>query len=269
MKNLLLVVCLLSLFYSCSDKEKEKELLSRIETLEQELDDCKNGEDKMIGLIRNAFEGKNYKLASKTYTELSNKYPSSSHIAEGREIFNKANEEIKKEQQAAIKKLEDENAAKRASLSKLKKKFDDISGIYWYNQKYFTHYTNSNRASIEMGKRKDQAPWLNLMLSYTGEDWIFFTEAYLSYDGNTRQIFFDKYDDKKSDNGSGGVWEWIHVKIEKEDLEWFKSFANSKTAKMRLSGKYQKTRELTSQERQGILDIIAGYEYLTEFQSIN
>ena len=46
-------------------------------------------------------------------------------------------------------------------------------------------------------------------MSYTGDDWIFFENAYLSYDGNTREVSFNKYNDKESDNSGGKVWEWI------------------------------------------------------------
>ena len=100
------------------------------------------------------------------------------------------------------------------------------------------------------------------MMSYEGEDWIFFERAFLSYDGNTKEIVFDKYDDKESDNGGGSVWEWIDLSVTK-DLELFlKEFAKSKKAKMRLTGKYTKTRTLTFNERQGILDVLNGYEAL-------
>ena len=147
------------------------------------------------------------------------------------------------------------------SLKKLKKNFDDISGINWYNQPYFTHYTNTNLTSIYMGE-KGSSKWLILKMSYKGNDWIFFDKAILSYDGNSKTIPFNEYDDKKTEIGNGDVWEWIDVSITK-DLEVFlRKFANSKKAKMRLTGKYTKTRTLTYNERQGILDVLNGYDAL-------
>ncbi|RLD57805.1 MAG: hypothetical protein DRJ01_13425 [Bacteroidetes bacterium] len=104
--------------------------------------------------------------------------------------------------------------------------------------------------------------WLRLMMSYKGDDWIFFERAYLSYDGNTKEIIFDKYDDKKTENSGGGVWEWIDLTVTKDVESFLREFAKSKKAKMRLSGKYTKTRTLTYNERKGILDVLNGYDAL-------
>lgn len=249
---------------SCSDEKKLSQLQSKIDSLENELDDCKNGEDRLIGEIRNYYNSKNYKEASATYTRLFNKHPGSQYINEAKDIFEKSNKEIKLIQEASEKKKIAEQERKKLSLTKLKKRYDDIDDITWYKQNYFTHYTNSNKTSLEMGHRKGSAPWLVLMMSYNGEDWIFFDNAYLSYDGNTKEIYFDDYRDKKSENDGGEVWEWIKVGVDENMINWLKDFASSPKAKMRLTGKYEKTRNLTSQERQGMLDIIAGYEYLKE-----
>lgn len=255
------------LFYSCSNdiaEQKEKELRSQIDQLKIELDDCKNGEDKLIGIIRNSYSDKDYAKAASTYSQLINKYPGTKYKAEALEISTKSNDEIEKQNAELEKQKEAEATKKRASLTKLKKEYDDIRDITWYYQRYFTHYTNVNRTSLYIGHTKGLSPSIRLKMSYMGDDWIFFENAYLSYDGNTKEIFFDRYKERKSDNGDGDVWEWLDVSINDNDIAWFKSFAASPNAKMRLTGKYTNTRTLTSQERQGILDIIAGYEYLKE-----
>jgi hypothetical protein len=59
--------------------------------------------------------------------------------------------------------------------------------------------------------------WLRLKMSYTGDDWIFFENAYLSYDGITREFPFNKYKDKESDNSGGDVWEWIDLSVSSDD----------------------------------------------------
>ena len=46
-----------------------------------------------------------------------------------------------------------------------------------------------------------------------GEEWISFDKAFLFYDENTWEIPFKKNKEKKTDNGSGAVWEWIDVPI--------------------------------------------------------
>ena len=116
-----------------------------------------------------------------------------------------------------------------------------------------------------MGVVGETLPYLRLQMSYEGDDWIFFENAILSYDGNSKTIYFDEYTEKDSDNGYGGrVWEWIDVSVDYGLENFLREFAKSKNAKMRLSGKYTKTRTLSSNERKGILDVLNGYDDLKE-----
>ena len=168
---------------------------------------------------------------------------------------------------AEERRIAKEKAERLKSLKKLKKNIDDVSGMTWYKQPYFTHYTNTFLTSIYMGERSEEDTgyynvWLRLKMSYKGSDWIFFERAYLSYDGNTKEIKFDDYDDKESDNSGYGVWEWIDVRVDDDTREFLREFAKSKNAKMRFTGKYTKTRKLTYNERRGILDILNGYDAL-------
>ena len=168
---------------------------------------------------------------------------------------------VRKDLLIPIKKQEEKKKQRMSIVSKLRKKHDDVSNITWYYNPYFTHYNNTNRTSIYIGK-KDNEIWLRLKMSYNGDNWIFFEEAYLSYDGNTREISFDKYENKESDNGSGGVWEWIDVPVDNGLLSYLKDMVKGKTIKMRLSGKYTKTRNLSPAEVNGIKDILLAYDVL-------
>ena len=98
-------------------------------------------------------------------------------------------------------------------------------------------------------------------MSYNGDDWIFFENAYLSYDGNTLEIPFDRYRDKKTDNDSE-VWEWIDVLVSDSMLSFIRNMVEGKTPKMRLSGKYSSTRNLSTNEIKAIKDVLAGYDIL-------
>lgn len=165
--------------------------------------------------------------------------------------------------------IEKKNELKQESLSKVKKllkvNYDDITNTNWYYHKQFTHYTNSNRISLYIGER-DNNVWLRLKMSYNGDDWIFFENAYISYDGNTQPIYFDRYDERNTEINNGSVSEWLDVNIseDREIIDFLRDFAKSTQAKMRLSGKYSKTRTLTQSERQGILDVLEGYNILIQ-----
>ncbi len=169
---------------------------------------------------------------------------------------------------ALIEKFEAEKAEKEAAekkarmkaVSNLKKNYDDINHTTWYYNPYFTHYNNINRTSLYIG-HKDGYTWLRLKMSYEGDDWIFFESAYLSCDGETYEVYFDKFRDKETDNDSR-VWEWIDVSVNESMLAFLKKMVNGKSVKMRLSGKYTHTRNLTSTEIKALKDVLLAYDVL-------
>src|SRR5690606_24792483 len=197
----IIAVCLLVLASSCGNEKKEKLFEERISMLEKQLDECKNGEDRIVGRIKNHVQEKQHDLVITAVNELSQKFPGSSFLADANNLKLEATQSIENARIEQQKKIEAEREKKRASLKKLKTDHDDVSGVTWYKQRYFTHYNDDNRTSVYMGKQKGSAPWIRLKMSYSGDSWIFYEQAYLSYDGNTREFIFRSYDDKKSDNG--------------------------------------------------------------------
>lgn len=155
-----------------------------------------------------------------------------------------------------------EQAKRMKAVKKLISKYDDVSGITWYYNPHFTHYNNSNRLSIYMGKEKDARPWLRLRMSYEGDNWIFFEKAYISYDGNTFEIPFNEYNDKKTEIGNGRVWEWIDVYVTSDIYTFIQEMVKGNSLKMRLSGKYAETRSLTHSEIEGLKDVLLAYDVL-------
>ena len=276
MKKLIYLLLLTPIIYltSCSDKEKEAELEAEIIELSSQLDECENGSDKLLAAIEIADKKKNITEVKILFEEIEDRHPESKEYTLARKIYDKiiAEEKAKKDKLLREIKLKEKEEKKKndlakkerlRSLNKLKKNFDDVSGITWYKQPYFTHYSNTNLTSIYMGE-KGSSKWLILTMSYKGDDWIFFDNAILSYDGNSKTILFDKYDEKKTDHSGGSVWEWIDVSVDNGLESFLREFAKSKNAKMRFSGKYTKTRTLTYNERRGIVDVLNGYDALNE-----
>ncbi|NLT51436.1 MAG: hypothetical protein GXX85_11010 [Ignavibacteria bacterium] len=260
--------CLTLIFFSiivfsgCSNEKRERELLNKVSDLETKLDECQNGADKLHARIKIAFEKEDFKLCKSIYEEMEKRHPNSELYLDVREIYQKVITIENKKEEDLRKQSEKEQKEKLRALNKLKKEYDDVLKITWYKQPYFTHYTNTNLTSIYIGD-SGTSQWLRLMMSYKGDNWIFFDQAFLAYDENTMEIFFDKYSDKKTENDSG-VWEWIDVTVTDEVEAFLRNFAKSKNAKMRLSGKYTRTRNLSVNERLGILDVLNGYDALKE-----
>lgn len=261
MKRVILQLLILCVLGACSNKQREDSLYAQISELESQLDDCKNGADKLLAKMRIAFKEDLLEEAKAIHYELQSRHPETDEFKEATLIYDKAIEIENERLKEAERIIAEQKAERLKSLNKLKKNYDDISGVTWYKQPYFTHYTNSNLTSIYLGD-DGSSRWLRLKMSYTGEDWIFFERAYLSYEGNTEEILFSRYDNKKTENSGGKVWEWIDVGVTKEVEMFLREFANSKDAKMRLSGKYTRTRNLSLNERRGILDVLNAYDAL-------
>lgn len=258
MKNLIFFISIL-LLSGCISKTREDELIkqqmlleTKINDLLVELDECQNGAEKLYSKMNLSYTDKDYETCKSYFIEIQKRHPESKQFALAKKLHDKIIYAEKKKKDQRLK-----------ALKRLKKEQDDISGVTWYKQPYFTHYNNRNLMSAYIGSH-GISPYLRLKMSYTGDDWIFFERAYLSYDGKTKVINFDEYNDKKSDNSGYGVWEWIDVYVDSELLNYLRDFSNSKNAKMRLSGKYTKTRNLTYNERKGLRDVISGYDALIE-----
>ena len=56
--------------------------------------------------------------------------------------------------------------------------------------------------------------------------------------------------------------EWIDVSVNDELLSFLKKMVNGKSVKMRLTGKYSKTRNLSSTEIKAIKDVLLAYDVL-------
>lgn len=258
-----MIISLIS--FSACENEKDKVLIFELETqieklenkvteLEREIEKYKNSPAKLYAQAKELEKNKNLVELYKLYEDLNTYHPESKETKEVASMI----EKITKEE---TEKKEKEKQARLKAVNKLKKKHDDISGITWYNQPYFTHYTNSNLFSIYMGQ-SSSIVWLRLKMSYCGKDWIFFDNAYLSSDGDTIEIPFERYSDKNTENDGGYVWEWIDVSVSGEILNFLKKHQDSKNLKMRLRGKYQKDRSLSVNEMNGLRDVLLAYDVL-------
>lgn len=263
MKKYSLFFSLLILLSGCVSKQREDELLAKVQELETKLDECENGDEKLYaGMIR-LYELGDYQKCKSLFSEMETRHPDSELFQEAKEIYNKIIQLEVQEQLEARKRAESLRAKQMKALDKLRKNYDDVDGITWHEQSYFIHYNNRNLISIYFGDN-GYRQWLRLKMSYEGDNWIFFEKAYLSYDGNTLEIPFDSYEEKKTENDGGSVWEWIDVSVSDNMLKYLRDFSQSKNAKMRLSGKYTKTRNLTWNERRGIRDVLDGYDALSK-----
>lgn len=267
----LILIPLSAVMVSCNNSEMERKiqnLTSEVELLKDslnnvmsELEGYRNDPVKLCSNVDDLYKSGNITDLRIIKDKLEKYHPES-------EQYQRVTGLISKFEAEQLKKAEAEKEARMKAVSKLRKNYDDINHITWYKNPYFNHYANTNYTSIYIGQSKSSV-WLRLIMSYEGTDWIFFESAYLSYDGNTYIIPFDKYEDKKTENDSR-VWEWIDITVSDDLLAFLTKMVNGKSVKMRLSGKYTHTRNLTSTEIKAIKDVLLAYDVLqTEMKQNN
>lgn len=269
MKKLFTIISAILVVVSCGATQQEYDsLMAKNSQLEAEVLNLKQVVESLKQVVEN-YENTPDRLYSGVAELIANKdIEGLTALCAKFEKYHPASIECQKAKSALQMLIDEKDAREKAekakrmqAVNKLKKEYDDVSGCTWYYNPYFTHYNNENLTSLYIGQKGTNI-WLRLKMSYEGDDWIFFENAYLSYDGNTRTIPFNEYDDKKSDIGYGRVWEWIDVAVADTLLSYLKDMVNGKTLKMRLSGKYTETRTLTENERKALQDVLLAYDVL-------
>ena len=264
MKNLLLYFSMILslLLISCNSglKTRLAELETENSQLRQELEKYQNSPTKLLAHIKDCFGKKAYTRIEELYQQMLTYNAGTPECDIAKQYVDKVNTIIEQEKEAERIKADKEKAERLAAVGKLKKKYDEIGKRTWYEQPYFTHYIDVNKVSLYIGDN-DIKTWLRFKASYHADDWIFFKNVYLYYDGTTYEIPFDEYKDKETDV-DGGISEWIDISVQNEFLQHLKASVEAKDVKIRFSGKYTKDRTLSNTERQGIKLVLMAYDVL-------
>jgi hypothetical protein len=175
---------------------------------------------------------------------------------------NLVNETMLSDDLSASSSSPEELQAAHVSLARLKATHDDINGITSYVASSSPETYQANDISLYLRQRDGSAAaTLRLLISYTGDDWLFVERYKFNVDGQAYTITPDSVD---RDNGLGGVWEWSDDLLSKDNLAIVRAIAGSSKATIRYEGKqYYKDREITAQEKAALTDVLGGYLALT------
>lgn len=229
-----------------------KTLMDKIELMTEELDGYRYSPEKLCAPIDDYLKNEDVSKLNEIEAQLTKYHPDCEQLGKVKSYIASI---LKTQQQ----RKEAERAKRLQAVKILETKYDDVQGIRWYYSKKRTRY--GNYCYLYMGKKEGGTPWLRLSMQYKGEDWIFFKNAYLSYDGNTKEVIFDDYKEKETEVGEG-VYEWIDVSVDSDLREFLEKLANGKTAKWQFRGKYQKTYTMSPACKEAIKEILLAYDVL-------
>ena len=237
------------------------------EKLKQEIEDLKFGPDKLLSQAKFYIESKDFNSARTNLLNLIEKHPISQQATEAKQLMSIADNGIKEKKLAEEKvKLEKEKAEKERlanATKKMRVKVDDMNDVTWYYDKTSPQYTNYNGFYAYIGTSKGSKPWLRLVIQYAADDWLFIERYIIKVDGQTYNITEHSYGEIKTDNGSGGIWEWLDRKVGYSENQIIKAVANGKDVKIRFNGKdYYKDKTITQQQKAALRNVLDAYEAL-------
>lgn len=261
-------VLIASLFLSCGNSDKELEVLrSEIEILKKGIEECQFGADKLLAKANIYFEQKEYEKSKIELNTLVTKHPGSPEVKSAESLLEKINleienlKELKKEEEREKIKKEKQRLAN--ATSKMRKKTDDMNGITWYHDKNSPRYTNQNGFFAYIGTNNSSTPWLRLGIQYAADDWLFIEKYIIKVDDKTYNIIEEKYGEIETDNGSGGIWEWLDRSVDQDEFDIIKAVANGDNVKIRYVGRqYYKDRTISNSQKQALKNVINAYESL-------
>ncbi len=276
-KTTIILIILSFMFFGCGVPQKEHDkLVKENNELKNELNDCKFGADKLLNKAKVFFENKEFDKSKNELLKLIEKHPSTKEASEGKIILATTETELtkiaKKQEKEKIARLKKEKAdeAKRVkneknrianATRKMRKKYDDINETTWYHDKSSPRYNNYNGFFAYFGKGDVGSPWLRLSIQYAADDWLFIEKYIIKVDGITYTITENKYGEIETDNGNGGIWEWLDRSVGASEYEIIKAVANGKKVKIRFVGKqYRKDKTITNRQKLALRNVLDAYE---------
>lgn len=267
--QILTISLLLTGLFGCDgvSKNEYETLKAENEKLKQEIEDLKFGPDKLLAQAKLYLDNKEFSNSKSELQTLLDKHPASNQAIEAKQLISIVDKGIKEQELAAEKaKAEAEKNEKERlanATKKMNKKYDDVNEVTWYRDKSSPAYVNYNGFYSYIGKSEGSKPWLRLAIQYAADDWLFIERYIIKVDGKTYTISEDSYGEIKTDNGSGGIWEWLDRQVGTSEYEIIKAVANGKDVKIRFSGKdYHKDKTITQQQKTALKNVLDAYEAL-------
>ncbi len=245
-----------------SDKLKEiKELKNKIIKQENILKEYRDIEINIRNEKGSYIDKLNKKLIM---TEnFKNKYLENKIIDKVEEDINKIKLEINEEEKK-INALKEKEKFKKNINKKIYSKYDEFQDTRWFYGKdeKGNHTSKKSKFYIYGGgsKHSNSPTFLRVVFQYRGDNWIFFDDVKIIYDGILENLDLSNHKYKR-DAFYGGVYEIYDLAIDNSYIEKFNKICQAKTVKIRFTGEYYYEFKLSKSDKEKVLNIIMAYEY--------
>lgn len=144
-------------------------------------------------------------------------------------------------------------------------KKDEFQNITWYKPKSVSRYY-ANDFYIYFGVNEGVLTKPRFVVSYTGDDWLFWKQAILLIDGVS--VSYNPIEVPKRDNDGGQVYEKSDNVLYESFMSKLYLFKEAKIVKYRLQGDYYKDFTLSNQRKKDILNSLKLYELMNLLEKI-
>lgn len=155
---------------------------------------------------------------------------------------------------------EEKQAEIDAAFAKLTEHTDEVENTSFYTPSCYPEYINVRSFALPYIGEKDGRYGLRWRFNYTGDDWVFFTEAVINIDGEKAQTISFNYFQMNQQVFTGGVYENVDVSPADNYISLLQRIASSEKTIIRFQGKdkrYDMT--VSDADKQGIQDILDAY----------
>ena len=155
------------------------------------------------------------------------------------------------------------------AVSTFRTKYDQVQGITWYYPSSAPKYVNTRCAVYPyIGKYDSGKLYMRVNFNYTGDQWVFFDGVIVSIDGSNYTLPNDAGEYSRDHQG-GEVYEQLDISVDAYGTNYEQAMelmlpliAGSEQTIVRFQGDRQYDLTVSQADKDGILDILYGYEYL-------
>ena len=99
-----------------------------------------------------------------------------------------------------------------------------------------------------------------MLIQYTAYDWLFIEKYIINVDGLIYEITPNTYDEIKTDNRNGMIWEWIDREVGFSEYLLINAVSRGKNVKIRFVGKYyRRDMTITNQQKKALKNVLDAY----------